>query len=121
MMADDSRNSIYIVGAGFTGTTLAAEILAKRVFGHVVAFLDDDPAKIGTRIDGISVLGPVEAVARILKTTPADEAIIAIPSATREQLGRIFAILRRAKFARVPHRAAGFPDPRRRSPPDPGP
>ena len=101
MMADDSRNSIYIIGAGFTGITLAAEIRAKRVFGHVVAFLDDDPAKIGTRIDGISVLGPIEAVARILKTTPADEAIIAIPSATREQLGRIFAVLRRAKFARI--------------------
>ncbi len=101
VMADESRNTIYIIGAGFTGTTLAAEIREKRIFGHVVAFLDDDPAKIGTRIDGISVLGPIEAVARILKTTPADEAIIAIPSATQEQLRRIYGILRRAKFARI--------------------
>ena len=100
-MADESRNTIYIVGAGFTGTTIAAEIRAKRIFGHVVAFLDDDPGKIGTRIDGIPVLGPIEAAARVIKTTPADEAIIAIPSATREQLARIYAILRRAKFARI--------------------
>jgi len=100
-MADESGSSIYIIGAGFTGTTLAAEIRAKRVFGKVVAFLDDDPAKVGKRIDGISVLGPIEAVARVLKTTPADEAIIAIPSATREQLNRIYATLRRAKFARI--------------------
>ena len=57
-MADDSRNTIYVVGAGFTGTTIAAEIRAKRIFGHVVAFLDDDPAKIGRRIDGVPVLGP---------------------------------------------------------------
>ncbi len=100
-MADDSGSSIYIIGAGFTGTTLAAEIRAKRVFGKVVAFLDDDPAKIGKKIDGISVLGPIEAAARAIKTTPADEAIIAIPSATREQLNRIYATLRRAKFARI--------------------
>jgi FlaA1/EpsC-like NDP-sugar epimerase len=100
-MADESRDTIYIVGAGFTGTTIAAEIRAKRIFGHVVAFLDDDPGKIGTRIDDIPVLGPIEAAARVIKTTPADEAIIAIPSATREQLARIYAILRRAKFARI--------------------
>jgi FlaA1/EpsC-like NDP-sugar epimerase len=100
-MADESRNTIYIVGAGFTGTTIAAEIRAKRIFGHVVAFLDDDPGKIGTRIDEIPVLGPIEAAARVIKATPADEAIIAIPSATREQLSRIYAILRRAKFARI--------------------
>ncbi len=100
-MADESRNSIYIIGAGLTGTTLAAEIRAKRIFGHVVAFLDDDPAKIGRRVDEIPILGPIEAVARILKTTPADEAIIAIPSATREQLARIYAILKKAKFARI--------------------
>jgi FlaA1/EpsC-like NDP-sugar epimerase len=100
-MADESRKSIYIIGAGFTGTTLAAEIRSKRIFGHVVAFLDDDPAKVGRRIDDVPVLGPIEAVARILKTTPGDEAIIAIPSATHEQLARIYAILRRAKFARI--------------------
>ncbi|HVP19935.1 MAG TPA: nucleoside-diphosphate sugar epimerase/dehydratase [Spirochaetia bacterium] len=100
-MADESRNSISIIGAGFTGITLAAEIRAKRIFGHVVAFLDDDPAKIGTFINEVPVLGPIEAVARILKTTPADEAIIAVPSATREQLARIYAIVRKARFARI--------------------
>jgi FlaA1/EpsC-like NDP-sugar epimerase len=101
MMADDSRRTIYIIGAGFTGTTIAAELRAKRIFGRVVAFLDDDPAKIGTRIDGIPVLGPIEAAVRALKTTPADEAIIAIPSATREQLAKIHAILKRAAFTRI--------------------
>lgn len=93
--------SITIVGAGFTGETLAREIRAKRVFGRVVAFLDDDPAKIGRRVEGVPVLGPIDAVADILKTAPADEAIIAIPSATREQLARIWALLRRAGFSRI--------------------
>ena len=100
-MADDSHNTIYVIGAGLTGTTIAAEIAAKRIFGRVVAFLDDDPSKIGTRVDGVPVLGPIEAAARAIRTTPADEAIIAIPSATREQLARIYAILKHAKFARI--------------------
>ena len=100
-MADDSRNTIYIVGAGFTGATIAAVIAAKRVFGSVVAFLDDDPVKIGTRIGGVPVLGPIEAAARIIRTTPADEAIIAIPSATREELARIYAHSFNRTFARL--------------------
>jgi len=98
---DESRNKIYVVGAGFTGTTIAAEIRAKRIFGRVVAFLDDDPGKIGSRIHGVPVLGPIEAAAQLIVATPADEAIIAIPSATREQLARIYAILRRAGFGRI--------------------
>src|SRR5208337_1770689 len=52
-------------------------------------------------IYGIPVLGPIEAAARMIRTTTADEAIIAIPSATREQLAKIYAILRRANFARI--------------------
>ncbi len=100
-MASGKHSSIYIIGAGFTGVTIAAEIRAKKIFGRVVAFLDDDPVKIGTRIDGVSVLGPIDAVAAIMKTTPADEAIIAIPSASRGELMRMYGILKRAKFAKI--------------------
>jgi FlaA1/EpsC-like NDP-sugar epimerase len=100
-MRTEGRTQIYIIGAGFTGVSIASEIRAKKIFGRVVAFLDDDPRKIGTRIDGVPVLGPIDAVAEILKTAPADEAIIAIPSASRAELARIYAILRRAKFARI--------------------
>ncbi len=92
---------IYIIGAGITGVTLAREIHAKGIFGRVVAFLDDDPAKIGTRLDGVPVLGPVDAAVELLKATPADEAILAMPGATLEQLKRIHRILARAQFSRI--------------------
>jgi FlaA1/EpsC-like NDP-sugar epimerase len=94
-------NRIYIIGAGITGTSLAREIQSKRVFGRVVAFLDDDPAKIGGRIHAIPVLGPIAEVVELLKTTPADEAIIAIPGGTREQLRRIYRVLSEAGFPRI--------------------
>ena len=94
-------NRIYIIGAGITGTTLAREIRSKGIFGRVVAFLDDDPAKIGRRVNSVPVLGPIEEVVELLKATPADEAVIAIPGATREQLKRIYRILTGAGFPRI--------------------
>jgi len=96
-----AKNRIYIIGAGLTGLALAREIQAKPIFGRVVAFLDDDPQKIGRRLSGIPVLGPLDAVTELLKTTPADEAIIAIPEATREQLRRIHQLLTAAEFSRI--------------------
>jgi FlaA1/EpsC-like NDP-sugar epimerase len=96
-----AKNRIYIIGAGLTGLTLAREIQAKPIFGRVVAFLDDDAQKIGRRLNGVPVLGPLDAVTELLKTAPADEAIIAIPSATHEQLRRIYRLLTAAEFSRI--------------------
>jgi FlaA1/EpsC-like NDP-sugar epimerase len=100
-MTTVNSGRLYIIGAGFAGQTLAQEIRAKAVFGEVVAFLDDDPAKIGRRIDGIPVLGPIRDVAVLLRMNPADEAIIAIPGASREYLKDIYGILKKAGFARI--------------------
>ena len=41
---------IYILGAGFAGRAIAREIHGKAVLGTIVAFLDDDSAKIGRQI-----------------------------------------------------------------------
>jgi FlaA1/EpsC-like NDP-sugar epimerase len=96
-----STTRIYVIGAGFAGRAIAGEIAEKGVFGRVVAFLDDDPEKIGTRIDGVPVLGPIDQVVSLVEKTPADEALIAIPSASREALRRLHATLRQAEFNRI--------------------
>jgi FlaA1/EpsC-like NDP-sugar epimerase len=92
---------IYIIGAGFAGRALAREIENKAVFGTVVAFLDDDAAKIGGKVEGVPVLGPIRDVVSLLRRTPADEAIIAIPSATKEFLRELYFLLKRAGFVRI--------------------
>jgi FlaA1/EpsC-like NDP-sugar epimerase len=92
---------LYIIGAGFAGQTLAKEIRDKGIFGEVVAFLDDDSEKIGRRLDGIPVLGPIRDVAKLLRLHPADEAIIAIPSAGRDYLEEIYRVLKDAGFERI--------------------
>ncbi|MDR1637526.1 MAG: polysaccharide biosynthesis protein [Treponema sp.] len=100
-MTTKKSGRLYIIGAGFAGQTLANEIRAKAVFGEVVAFLDDDPEKIGRRIDGVPVLGPIRDVARLLRMKAADEAIIAIPGASREYLKEIYGILKKAGFEKI--------------------
>jgi len=92
---------LYIIGAGFAGQTLANEIKTKGIFGEVVAFLDDDPEKIGHRIESTPVLGPIRDVASLLRLHPADEAIIAIPSASREYIEEIYRILKNSGFERI--------------------
>jgi len=101
-MADGKKkSSIYIIGAGFAGTAIAGEIRRKGIFGDVVAFLDDDPGKIGSRIDQIPVLGPIRDVVSLLRRTPADEAIIAIPGASRDKLRDLYRLLKKAEFAKI--------------------
>jgi FlaA1/EpsC-like NDP-sugar epimerase len=100
-MAPNVAKRIYIVGAGFSGSAIAREIARKGFYGRVVAFLDDDRTKIGTALDGAPVLGPIQAVAQILEANPADEAIIAIPSASGVALSRIYNVLKHAGFLTV--------------------
>ncbi|MHB9294426.1 hypothetical protein PilKf_00140 [Pillotina sp. SPG140] len=92
---------VYLIGAGFAGRTLAAEIRAKSFFGEVAAFLDDDPEKIGTKIDSIPVLGPIGDVADLLRVRRDDTAIIALPNASREFLKDLYRILKLAGFQNI--------------------
>ncbi|HPE88748.1 MAG: polysaccharide biosynthesis protein [Spirochaetaceae bacterium] len=101
MESSPDNPRIYIVGAGFAGRAIAREIRAKAVLGTIVAFLDDDEGKLGKRIDGVPVLGPIRDVVRLLAREPADEAIIAMPSAPRELLRELYFTLKRAGFARI--------------------
>ena len=80
-MLQKADSKIYIMGAGFAGQMIAKDLIRKKVFGTVAAFLDDDKSLIGSTIEGIPVLGPISDVAKLLRCGPLDEAIIAIPSA----------------------------------------
>ena len=93
--------TIYIIGAGLAGTMIAHEIRRKGIFGRVAAFLDDDPQKIGSKIEGIPVLGPIQDVARLIRVEPRDELLIAIPSIKAERLREIYTIVKDAGFTTI--------------------
>ena len=88
---------LLIVGAGDAGEKISREILDNRALSYkIVGFLDDHPGKTGRRIHGIPVLGPIEELSRHLDRTGAREVLLAIPSASREEMERIITVCREA-------------------------
>ena len=74
---------VLIVGAGAAGQMIAREIAENASLGmEQVGFIDDDPAKIGTRIHGVKVLGGHGKIADLCGKHDVNEIIIAIPSAS---------------------------------------
>lgn len=91
---------VLIVGAGDAGELLLREMQNNPRLGFVpVGFVDDDPLKTGFHIHRVPVLGTSAAMGEILKVNPADEIIIAIPSASRTE---IQAIVERCLQTRLP-------------------
>jgi len=94
-------NRIYIVGAGQFGRTIAKEISENHTKAKVSAFLDDDQNLIGTLVDDIPVLGPIETCAELLDHGESSEALIAFPSAARKKLRNVYEALQRAGFSKI--------------------
>ncbi len=84
-----SEKRVMIIGAGDAGTMLLEEFERRPDLGKVVAFLDDSKRKIGRKIRGVPVYGPIARAMEIVERLGIDEVIIAIPSATKEQMQRI--------------------------------
>ena len=84
-----SEKRVIIIGAGDAGTMLLEEFERRPSLGKVVAFLDDSKRKIGRKIRGIPVYGPVTDAMEYVDKLRVDEVIIAIPSATKDEMKRI--------------------------------
>jgi Undecaprenyl-phosphate galactose phosphotransferase WbaP len=79
-----------ILGAGRTGGIVAETLLKKPFLGLVpMAFLDDDPNKIGTTLHGIPVTAALDKGAEVASHNPAAIAVLALPSTDRSRLQSI--------------------------------
>jgi FlaA1/EpsC-like NDP-sugar epimerase len=84
------RKNLLIIGAGDCGEKIYREIRDNaRLRYNVVGFLDDDKDKRGMKIHAIPVVGQIEDIKDIMKKLRADEALIAIPSASSKQMRKI--------------------------------
>jgi len=88
-----SNKRVLIVGAGSAGTMLLEDFEHRPNLGRVVGFLDDSLGKIGRKIHGIPIYGPIEEAQRVIDLLKVDEVIIAIPSANAEQMRRIVSLI----------------------------
>lgn len=95
---------VILIGAGSAAHTILREIRRPGSEYVAVGCLDDDQSKFGIRIDNVRVLGRVDQLKEVLSSEPADEALIAVPSATGTQMRRFVEICNQAeiKFRTVP-------------------
>jgi FlaA1/EpsC-like NDP-sugar epimerase len=97
---------LLIVGAGNAGEALLREIHRMPIAQYeVTGFIDDDPAKQGTNIHGIQVLGNIEQLPKICEDRNIEEIAIAMPEATHYQRRRVVQVFDKGtkiRFRTVP-------------------
>ncbi|MBO4562356.1 MAG: polysaccharide biosynthesis protein [Clostridia bacterium] len=96
---NSDKKPTLIVGAGYFGAYVHSQITN----GHsdtdcyTAAFVDDNPAKVGMRIDGVKVMGTTDDISNIVKKKRIQEIIIAIPSISAKRQAEIVTICRDTK------------------------
>jgi len=86
----EADRRVLIVGAGSAGQMIVREIRENPSLGMIeVGFVDDDRAKLRTKIDGVPVLGRHVDIPELCEEHEIDEIIIAIPSAPPSRLRHI--------------------------------
>lgn len=77
----DQEIRTMIVGAGVAGSILVREIKSSQHMNRVIpCIVDDDPAKKGTYLHGIPVVGNCSEIPRFVEKYEIKEIVIAIPS-----------------------------------------
>jgi UDP-GlcNAc:undecaprenyl-phosphate GlcNAc-1-phosphate transferase len=81
---------VLIYGAGDAGVALLQELRRNPKHGRaVVGFLDDDPLKKRSRIQGLPVFGGVDDLSEAIAASAAQEIILAISDADDECVSRL--------------------------------
>jgi FlaA1/EpsC-like NDP-sugar epimerase len=99
-----SSRKVLLIGAGAAAQTVVREICRPGSEYAPIGYVDDDCSKIGLKIEGIPVLGAVDRLPALMGRYPIDEVLIAVPSATSEQMQRFVEVCERSaiKFRTVP-------------------
>ena len=79
------KKRVMVVGAGAAGYMIVREMVnSKHLHKKVVCVVDDDPAKVGTYLQGIKVVGKRTEIPRFVDKYKIDEIVIAIPTLKKE-------------------------------------
>jgi len=93
-IANGTRRAL-IVGAGDAGEMIAREMIRSvRLDYASIAFVDDDPSKLGQRIHGVPVLGNRDDIPRLVRELAIKDILIAIPSARGKEVREIVKVCR---------------------------
>ncbi len=86
------NTKVLIFGAGDTGEMLVREIKRNAALCYSpVGFIDDDPTKIGTKIQGVAVLGNRERLDQIVRERGIQLLLVAAPDIGTEEFQELSA------------------------------
>ena len=84
------QSRTLLIGAGDAGIMALREIVRREDLGlRVIGFLDDNPSKSGTVIQGVPVLGATADLAEVVAREGVEQIIITIANARRRTIRRI--------------------------------
>jgi len=87
-----AQKNTLIVGAGEAGRVIVRELQRNPQLDYKpIGFLDDNPSKKGIKIHGVKVVGPTDLLNALIERYSVSCVLIAIPSATGQQIQRIVA------------------------------
>lgn len=95
---DGTQKKTLIIGAGRAGSAIARELRLDPALGYYpLGFVDDNPGKLGIKINGVKVIGNTESLGNFIKKYEAECVLIALPSARGYEIERIIDKCRQSK------------------------
>ncbi len=96
-----SKSSIgrrtLIIGTDLRSERLVNELKASKSYKLIpIAFIDEDQMRIGTRINGIPVLGGYERIVEVIKNEKVDTVLINLPKASHKKIGELFNVINKS-------------------------
>jgi FlaA1/EpsC-like NDP-sugar epimerase len=92
----EHKKRVLLIGAGRAGMLAAKEIKNRDDLGLLIkGFVDDDPNKQGSLIQGVRVLGGTEDLPRLVTELEVDHVVVTVVHASREKFRRILDICER--------------------------
>jgi len=94
VVGSPDRKRVLIVGAGESGQSLARQLQAHNQHHkyELVGFVDDDPAKVGLHLHGVSILGNRQDIPRLIAERGVSLLIIAIHNISGSTLREVLSI-----------------------------
>jgi FlaA1/EpsC-like NDP-sugar epimerase len=84
------RQRVLLVGAGMAGSLIVQEVRQNpRLTLEIAGFVDDDPTKIGRKVEGVLVYGKTSEMVAIAQRLQVDEVLISMPSARASQIRKL--------------------------------
>ena len=92
-----AKRRTLVAGAGEAGMMVVREIRTNPELNmEVVAFVDDDPQKVGSWIAGLPVVGTLDVIPEVVEDLQIQEIIVAIPTAPLMRQQQIMALSKKS-------------------------